>query len=65
MRYILGDHWRDIFDAVMVNAKKPRFFTHRLRHFREFHPGEGTLSWDEVAKFEKGKVYARVRQRLN
>ena len=27
MRHITGDDWRDLFDVVVVRARKPTFFT--------------------------------------
>ena len=46
----------------MVNAKKPAFFTHRLRHIREYRPEKKTLSWRQPEKLVPGKIYSRVSQ---
>ena len=26
MRFVVGDYWRDLFDVIIVNARKPKFF---------------------------------------
>ena len=56
----MGPHWRSIFDVIIVNAKKPAFFTHRLRHIREYRPEKKTLSWRQPEKLVPGKIYSRV-----
>ena len=45
---------------IIVNAKKPAFFTHRLRHIREYRPEKKTLSWRQPEKLVPGKIYSRV-----
>ena len=60
MVYLVGQNWRDIFDVIIVNAKKPGFFTHRLRHLREYNPEKQILSWKEIDKLIPGKIYSRV-----
>lgn len=57
--YMFGDDWRQFFDVIIVNAKKPSFFTHRLRHFRRFFPEEKILSWKHVNRLERGRIYSR------
>ena len=31
MRYIVGADWRDLFDVVVVDARKPAFFLNNRR----------------------------------
>ena len=65
MTHMVGHpDWRSMFDVIIVNAKKPFFFTHQMRHLREFFPETNTLMWDPVRKLEPGKVYSRVRTPL-
>lgn len=64
MTYLIGEDWRDIFDVIITNAKKPAFFTHQLRHLREYNPETKILSWGEVNQVLPGKVYSRVRTKL-
>ena len=45
---------------IIVNAKKPAFFTHRLRHIREYRPEKKTLSWRQPEKLVPGKIYSRA-----
>ena len=61
MTLMVGKEWRHMFDLVIVNAKKPSFFTQQLRHLREYHPETEILSWNAISKVEKGKIYSRVR----
>ena len=59
MGHLVGSKWRSIFDVIIVNAKKPAFFTHRLRHIREYRPEKKTLSWRQPEKLIPGKIYSR------
>jgi hypothetical protein len=34
MKYLVGDDWRELFDVVIVQARKPKFFTERSRPLR-------------------------------
>ncbi|CAL4122761.1 unnamed protein product [Meganyctiphanes norvegica] len=56
MTYILGENWRDYFDVVVANAKKPNFFVIN-RPFRELNEEIDTQTWGPVNTLEKGKVY--------
>lgn len=60
MRHILGEDWRDIFDIIIVQARKPRFFTDTNRPFRLYDFEAQTPVWDKVRHLEKGKVYCEV-----
>lgn len=34
MNFLVGDDWRELFDVVIVNARKPKFFTETSRPLR-------------------------------
>lgn len=57
MNMLVGQDWKDFFDIVIVQARKPRFFTDETRPFRVFDTQVGTHLWDRVEKLEKGKTY--------
>ncbi|XP_046641987.1 5'-nucleotidase domain-containing protein 3-like [Daphnia pulicaria] len=57
MQYLIGKHWRDIFDVVIVQARKPKFFTDKNRPFRIYDLNHQNHVWDKVRKLEKGQVY--------
>jgi hypothetical protein len=62
MIYMLGQDWRRLFDVVIVNAKKPSFFSAKKRHFRVFSPRTGRLKWQRVVNLQRGKIYSGVSQ---
>lgn len=47
-----SDDWRDLFDCVIVNARKPEFYR-SYRPFRIAHEP----NWDSVLRFEPGQIY--------
>ncbi|XP_063974714.1 5'-nucleotidase domain-containing protein 3 [Diachasmimorpha longicaudata] len=57
MKFLVGDDWRNYFDVVIVQARKPRFFTDETRPLRIYDQTQQTLLWDRVTKLEKGVVY--------
>lgn len=57
MRYIVGDDWRDLFDVVIVQARKPKFFTEHSRPLRIYDEKTNSHTWDRVTKLEKGVIY--------
>lgn len=57
MRHLVGSNWKDLFDVVIVQARKPRFFTDLSRPIRILDENSGTHLWDRVTKLEKGNVY--------
>ncbi|XP_063219793.1 5'-nucleotidase domain-containing protein 3 isoform X2 [Bacillus rossius redtenbacheri] len=57
MEYLVGDDWIDHFDLVIVQARKPRFFTEESRPFRIYDPECNRQLWDRVTTLEKGKIY--------
>ena len=62
MRFLVGDKWKDYFDVVIVQARKPRFFTEESRPLRIYDEENQTQLWDRVTKLEKGVVYLEVRK---
>ncbi|XP_033225206.1 5'-nucleotidase domain-containing protein 3 isoform X1 [Belonocnema kinseyi] len=57
MRFLVGDKWQDYFDLVIVQARKPRFFTEESRPLRMYDEENQTQLWDRVTKIEKGVIY--------
>ena len=57
MKYVIGENWRDDWDAVIALAGKPNFYTQNSRPFREVCLTSGRIKFDEVVSFEKGRVY--------
>ncbi len=57
MKYVLGDQWTDLWDAVIVSAGKPAFYTDTKRPFREVNTETNRVRFQKVEKLEKGKVY--------
>ena len=60
MIYMLGQDWRRLFDVIIVNAKKPSFFSAKKRHFRVFSSRTGRLKWQRVVNLQRGKIYSGV-----
>lgn len=58
MKYVIGDHWRDMWDAVIVSAGKPRFYTETARPFREVNRETGKMEFKRVERIEAGRVYS-------
>lgn len=54
---LVGEDWKDFFDVIIVQARKPKFFTDESRPIRVFDEASGTHLWDRVTKLEKGKIY--------
>lgn len=57
MNMLMGQDWKDYFDVVIVQARKPRFFTDDSRPFRVFDTKTGTHLWDRVCKLERQNTY--------
>ncbi|KAG8228273.1 hypothetical protein J437_LFUL006240 [Ladona fulva] len=57
MSYVVGDDWREFFDVVVVQARKPRFFTDESRPMRIYDEGSQTHVWDRVTRLNKGTIY--------
>jgi HAD superfamily 5'-nucleotidase-like hydrolase len=58
MKYVIGDQWQDMWDAVVVSAGKPRFYTETTRPFREVNKETNKMEFKRVDKIEQGKVYS-------
>ena len=50
MTYMAGSNWNQMFDVIIVNARKPKFFTHRTGHFRKYLPDKRILSWHQIER---------------
>lgn len=62
MIYMLGKDWQNLFDLVIVSAKKPSFFDAKKRHFRVYSPRTRRLKWQRVVSLERGKIYSGVSE---
>lgn len=60
MTLLVGNDWQDFFDVVIVQARKPRFFTDESRPIRMFDTDTGVHLWDRVSKLDRGKIYCEV-----
>lgn len=61
MTLLAGSNWRDYFDVIIVQARKPKFFTDESRPIRLYDEKTNTHVWDRVSKLERGKIYYEVR----
>ncbi|XP_076435703.1 5'-nucleotidase domain-containing protein 2-like [Babylonia areolata] len=57
LAHMLGPDWRDLFDIVIVGARKPKFFHAGSRPFRLYDHDKGRNAWGRVTNLEKGQVY--------
>lgn len=64
MRYVVGADWQKFFDVVIVQARKPKFFTDESRPIRLYDMGNQTQLWDRVTRLEKGQIYYEVRMHI-
>lgn len=60
MEHLIGTDWKDYFDVLIVQARKPRFFTDVSRPIRVFDEHSGNHIWDRVTRLEKGVIYYEV-----
>lgn len=60
MELLVGSDWMHYFDVVIVQARKPKFFTVESRPFRIYDCESRTQLWDRVTRLEKGKIYYEV-----
>lgn len=60
MTLLAGSDWRNYFDVIIVQARKPKFFTDESRPIRLYDEVNKTHVWDRVSKLEKGKIYYEV-----
>lgn len=56
MRYVVGDDWRQLFDAVVVRAGKPDFYTME-RPFREVSTRTDRVKYKPVDHISPNEVY--------
>ena len=49
--------WRDLFDVVVVGARKPSFYSESSRPFRSMNSDLTSPSWQPVMELKKGEVY--------
>ncbi|KAK3730223.1 hypothetical protein RRG08_034968 [Elysia crispata] len=57
MKYMVGSDWRDLFDIVIVNARKPKFFKEGYRPFRIYDEEKKAPEWGPVTSMRKGIIY--------
>lgn len=58
---LLGKDWEQFFDVVIVEARKPRFFTDDSRPLRVYDKNTHTNLWDKVNALRKGHIYYQVK----
>ena len=58
MKYVIGNEWMEMWDAVIVSAGKPRFYTETTRPFREVNQDTGKAEFKRVDSIEPGRVYS-------
>lgn len=49
MKYVLGDDWMNLWDAVIVSAGKPAFYTDQRRPFREVNKDNSRVTFRKVS----------------
>ncbi|CAG5122824.1 unnamed protein product, partial [Candidula unifasciata] len=57
MRYMVGNDWLDLFDVVIVSARKPKFFKEGSRPFRVYNVEQKAPEWGPVTSLKKGTIY--------
>ncbi|TMW45805.1 hypothetical protein DOY81_009115 [Sarcophaga bullata] len=57
MTLLAGKSWREYFDVIIVQARKPKFFTDESRPIRLYDERNDSHVWDRVSKLEKGHIY--------
>jgi hypothetical protein len=61
MKYVIGENWRQSWDAVITSAGKPIFYTEQRRPFRQVNTDTGRVKFNLVDRFEQG-TFAPCRQ---
>jgi len=64
MKHLVGPDWRDLFDVIVTDARKPQFFNDIQRPFRCIDISNGYPTWSQVNQFEPGKVYSEGNIKL-
>lgn len=57
MTLLAGVDWRNYFDVVIVQARKPKFFTEVSRPMRIYDETKGIHQWEKVNRLDKGVIY--------
>lgn len=57
MSLLVGEDWQNFFHVIIVQARKPKFFTDESRPIRLYDQESSTQLWDRVTTLEKGKIY--------
>eukprot|EP00794_Sanderia_malayensis_P009629 gene9629-10617_t len=64
MTHMIGAEWRGLFDVIVTNAKKPKFFNDIQRPFRLIDTKTGLPTWNQVNEFKPGEVYSEGNIKL-
>lgn len=62
---MVGENWEDYFDVIIVQARKPLFFTDESRPLRIYDKDNDTYLWDRVTELKKGTIYFEVKYILS
>lgn len=57
MNFLIGENWKELFNVIVVQARKPKFFSENSRPFRVYDPKSHAHTWEKVSHLEKGRVY--------
>ena len=57
---MVGSDWENFFDVIIVQARKPSFFTDESRPVRIYDRHLDTHLWDKVTRLQKGFIYYEV-----
>ncbi|CAM1332795.1 NT5DC3 (predicted) [Pycnogonum litorale] len=57
LNFILGPDWQQLFDIIVVLARKPHFFQESKRPFRMYDTITKKHKWEKINSLEKGKIY--------
>lgn len=57
MKHVIGPDWRATWDAVIVSAGKPSFYTDSAKPFREVSSRTGRVKFKKIDQLEAGEVY--------
>lgn len=60
MSLLVGTDWEKFFDVIIVEARKPKFFTNESRPIRIYDKNTGTNLWDKVNELDRNKIYYQV-----
>ncbi|XP_054152989.1 5'-nucleotidase domain-containing protein 3-like [Oppia nitens] len=57
MKYMIGNDWIQLFDVIIVQAGKPKFFNLKHKPFRLYDMNNDCQLWGKVSALEKGQIY--------